>query len=82
MCRTTTGERYLRMIRDDHSGYAWFYPAESTSAGVAANSLIDWSAALRAPWQLMSDGPTHLKNENVRLLVRGLRSPHQFTLAY
>lgn len=82
MCSTPTGEKYILMLRDDHSGYSWLYPAENTSADTAANAIIDWSAAFGIPEGLMSDGPSHFKNETLQLLAKGLSTPHSFTLPY
>lgn len=77
-----TGDKYILMVRDDHSGYCWFYPAVTTTAETAAHALLDWCAAFGAPAAFMSDGPTHFKNETIRLLTKGLRIPHHFTLPY
>ena len=44
--------------------------------------MLDWSADFGAPHGLMSDGPSHFKNETIRLLSKSLRSPHHFTLPY
>lgn len=41
MCPTPTADHYILIIGDDHSGYAWFYPTNSTSADAAANALIN-----------------------------------------
>lgn len=41
-----------------------------------------WFAAFGVPNGLMSDGPTHFRNETVRLVFEGLRVPHHFTLPY
>lgn len=55
---------------------------ETTSPETAANSLLDWSAAFGVPLQLMADGPTHFKKETIRLLTKGLSTPHHFTIPY
>lgn len=82
MGQAATGDRYILMIRDDHSGYCWFFPATTLAAETAADVLIDWSASFGVPETLMSDGPTHFKNETLRLLVKKLSSKHHFTLTY
>lgn len=76
------GEKYVLMLRDDHSDYKWFYALASTDAENAASAIIDWAAAFGVPAALMSDGPTHFKNETLRLVSKGLRVPHHFTLPY
>lgn len=55
---------------------------QDTSAKNAARVITDWVAALGAPNGLMSDGPTHFKNNTVRLVAKGLKVPHHFTLPY
>lgn len=70
------------MLRDDHSDYKWFFCFPNTDAENAAHAIIDWCAANGTPGGLMSDGPTHFKNETVRLVSKGLKTPHHFTLPY
>lgn len=62
-----TGDKYILMVREDHSGYSWLYPATTTNAKTAEIALLDWSPAFGAPTGLMLDGPAHLKNETIRL---------------
>lgn len=79
---SSTGEKYVLMLRDDHSEYCWFFAFPDTSAENATRAIIDWSAAFGVPNGLMSDGPTHFKNETVRRVAKGLKVPHHFTLPY
>lgn len=79
---SNTGEKHVLMLRDDHSGYCWFYPCPDQTAESTANALLDWCAAFGAPSAFMSDSPTHFKNETIRLLTKGLQSRHHFTLPY
>jgi transposase InsO family protein len=76
------GDKYVLMLRDDHSDYKWFFAFAGESAENAALAIIDWCAAFGVPNCLMSDGPTHFKNETVRLVSKGLKVPHHFTLPY
>lgn len=78
----SNGDKYILMLRDDHSSYCWLFAFADMVAGNAARAIIDWCAALGVPNGLMSDGPTHFKNETVRLVAKGLRVPHHFTLPY
>lgn len=82
MGKATTGDQYILMIRDDHSGYCWLFPAATLAAETSADALNDWSASFGVPDQIMPDGPTHFNNETLRLLVQQLRSKHHFTLPY
>lgn len=43
------GDKYVFMIRDDHSGCTWFYPTTGTDAEPAALALLDLCAAFGLP---------------------------------
>ena len=51
---SNTGEKYVLMVRDDHSDYKWFFPFANTNAENAAIAIIDWCAAFTVPKSLMS----------------------------
>lgn len=70
------------MVKDDHSGYCWLYPAITTDAVTVTEALLDKSVAFVALSGLISDGPTHFKNETVRLVTKELRTAHHFTQPY
>lgn len=74
--------RGVLMMRDDFSDYKWFFPFTDTSARNEATAIIDWWAAFGVPKSLMSDHPTHFKNETIRLVAKGLKVPHHFTFPY
>lgn len=68
MCSSPSGEKYILMLCDDHSGYSQLYPAETTSADTDTNGIIDWSAAFGVPEGTMFDGPSHFENETLQLV--------------
>lgn len=70
------------MLRDNHSDYKWICAFPDTFAYNAAHVIIDWCAAFGIPKMVMFDGPTHFKNETVRLIGKNLKVPHDFTLPY
>lgn len=76
------GANYFLMMRDDFSNFKWFFPFADTSAVNATTGIIDWCAAFGVPKSLMSDCPTHFRNEKIRLVAKGLRVLHHFTLPY
>lgn len=78
----STGQKYVLLLRDDHSGYCWLFPFGNTNAENAAHAIVDWCASFGVPAGLISDGPTHFRNETVRLVTKALRTPHHFTLPY
>lgn len=48
----------------------------------ATVNIIEWCASFSVPNGLMSDGPTHFRNDTVRLVSKGLKVSHHFTLPY
>ena len=77
-----SGDKYVLMLRDDHSDYKCFLAFPNTLAENAATAVIEWCAVFGVPNGLMSDGPTQFRNEVVRLVTKGLKVPHHFTLPY
>lgn len=53
-----------------------------TSTENAERYIIDWAIAFGIPKMLMSDGPTHLNNETVRLVSKFFKIPHHFYIPY
>lgn len=72
--------KYVLMVRDDHSGYAWFFPASNIDPQTATNAFLDRCTFFGTPVGLMSDGPSHFTNETLRLLAKCLRTPQHFML--
>ena len=79
--RSNSSDKYFLMLREEHSDYKWFLHFPNTDAKNAANNIINWCAANDTPGGLISDGPTHFKNETV-LLPIALKPRHHFTLPY
>lgn len=57
----TDGDKYVLMLRDDHSDYKWLFAFDNTFASNAAISNLDWAADFWVPKFLMSDRPMHFK---------------------
>lgn len=70
------------MLRNGHSDNIWFFACPDTSGENAAQAIADWCAAFGVLNFLKSDGLTHFKNETIRLVSKGLKVPHHFTLPY
>ena len=79
---STTGMKYILMMRDDFSSYSWFLPFGNANSENAADALLEWATTFTIPNGLMSDGGTHFRNETVRMLTKSLPVPHHFTLPY
>ncbi len=76
------GHKYILMIRDDFSSYLWLFPFENANSENSASAILEWATTFTIPKGFMSDGGAHFQNETVRLVSKGLRSPHHFTLPY
>lgn len=74
--------QYVLMLLDDYTDLKWFFSFSDTCHSNATTSIIDWCSSFGIPKGLMSDGPTHFKNEAVRLVSKGLKVPHHFTIPY
>lgn len=70
------------MLRDDHSNYIWLFPFSDTSAGNAAHAMIDSCAPFTLSNGFMPDGPTHFRNDTIRLVSKRLKVPHHCRLPY
>ena len=79
---SNNGDKYVLMMRDDHSDFKLFYCFPNTNAENAATAIVEWCSLFGVPNALMSDGPTHFRNETVRLVAKALKTPHHFTLPY
>lgn len=70
------------MLRDDYSNNQLFFKFSDTSTENAARAVIDRASAFCVPNILMSDDPTHLKKDTVRLVSNFIKVPHHFCLLY
>lgn len=70
------------MVRDDHSGYSWFYPVSLAYLETAARALPACNGPFGAPLRLLPDGTGDNKNDIPQLLSKDLNSPHDFMLPY
>ncbi len=68
MALSSTGPKYLLMIRDDFSSYCWLIPFASANEDNSANAILDWATTFGIPSGLMFDEGTHFQNETMRLL--------------
>lgn len=63
---SSTGEKYVLILKDDLSSYTWFYACENADSGTAAGTLLEWFAASGVCWKWVSDQGSHLKNEMMK----------------
>lgn len=59
-----------------------FFAFLSLSVFFAAKVIADWCAAFGVPNRVMSDGPTHFRNEIDNAICKGTKVPLYFTLPY
>lgn len=76
------GSSYILVLLDDHSGYCCFFAIPSAAAVFAAQAIFDWCAAFGIHICLVSDDPTHFKNEAVEAVCKGLKVSHHFIVPY
>lgn len=82
MGEISSDDIYILMVCDDLSAYKWFLSFTDTAAENSTGAIIEWAAALGAPISLMSDGLTHFCYRTMRLVSKGLKVLHHFTLSY
>lgn len=73
LSKSMTGDQYVLIMHEDHTGCPWLYPIPSTIAKVAAHALLHWWVAFETSLSLTSDSTTRFRNKILRLLVHGLR---------
>lgn len=61
------------MMRDDHIGCAWLYPAAYENVQEAASALTDWFAAFGPSTAFMNDSFKHFQNDVLCFLALGLK---------
>lgn len=59
LIKSTTADRYMLIMRDDHNCYEWLHPELFSVAEEAASTLTDWCTAFRPPkairvWQVQA----------------------------
>lgn len=74
------GCKYVVIRRDDQSNYYWLLPFAGTGREDAAQAIVIECGVFGTPEGLMYDGPTHFRNEKVRLFTTVLRTVHHLTL--
>ena len=79
---TKTGYNYALILVDPMTRSVMFVPAGTTTAILAARSLIRWGSRHGLPKWLISDGAGHFKNDVIKELTQMLGIKHHITLAY
>lgn len=79
---STSDDKYIFMMRDDHYDYKCHFAFPGTSAKNVAMRIIDRAAAFGVSIGLLFDGSTHFRNETVYLVAKGLKVHHRFALHY
>lgn len=79
---STHGEKYVVIVRDAHSSYAWFVAYPDTTTDNAAVRSAMGLPLLGAQNGLMSVGPTLFKNEASRLVAKGRKTPNHYMLLF
>lgn len=75
-------DKYVLVLRDDHSHYELFFCFPNTDTEIAATAITEWCFIFEVSSALMSYGPAHFKNDTAGLITKGLQVPHHSTLRY
>lgn len=59
IAESSSGKKYVLMLRYDHKNYRWVYGCPETLAENAAQAVIDWSIEFGKPSQVMLEELTH-----------------------
>lgn len=70
---SSSGEKFVLMLREDHSDYKWIFAFADTVAENAARSIIHWYAAFRVHKGLMSVARSILKTRLCVLFLKASR---------
>lgn len=73
-------EKYILMLRGDHSTNSWLFACSDTVAENTACAIISWSAAFIHTKSLMSGDAAHFKSDLLRFFGKDIPVPHHFTL--
>lgn len=74
--------KYLLLIKDDLSSYAWLYPCERADSDVATSALAKWMACFGSMEWLVTDQGSHFVASLMTSLTQEARIRHHFTTAY
>lgn len=77
-----TNEKHVLMLREDHYSYCWLLVIENALAESPARVIINWCTVLVVKHSLMCAGHTKLRNKTLRMVRKGLKIHHHFTLSY
>lgn len=74
--------RYVLVVKDDISGYAWLAPSEKASAEHTAETLTRWNRTFTVPVYWVSDQGSHFINETLLEMASTYKISHKPTVAY
>ena len=79
---SSTGPKYLLLLKDDFSGYVWLCPHDAADSTSVATSMLDLFASFGTWRTWVSDQGSHFKNEVVSSIQEAFQAKHHFVLAY
>ena len=80
--RSSSGEVYILILKDDFSSYVWFFTCVAAHAEATSDCLIEWFSTFGTVKQRESDRVSHFRNQLVLEIWKRMHCAHQFTLAY
>ena len=79
---SSTGEKYIVVIKDDLSTFICLVPKTNATSDLAARALRSWIRTFTGMSTWVTDQGTHFKNEVMNLLANDYHLTHHFTTAY
>lgn len=73
---------YLLLIKDDLTGYTWFYASETADSEAATCALSKWIASFGCMMWIVSDRGAHFTAEVMKKLIGEAHIRHHLTTAY
>lgn len=80
--KSTADDKYVFVLKDDFSGYAWVTPTSNATAEHAAETLARWQRTFTAPCFWVSDQGPHFINEVLSTMANTFNIQHKPTVAY
>jgi transposase InsO family protein len=74
--------KYVLIVKDDYSSYAWLMQCKKADTDSTAAVLTEWFAAFGVAQQWVSDQGSHFKNTVMADIQKQLGTNHHFTTAY
>lgn len=73
--QSSTRDKYVVLISDDHSDYSWVFPLANTNVEIASHAILARCSAFGTQRGPMSYRPSHFRNEKLWVVTKGMQTP-------